>query len=260
MTELNNPGRRSNPHGYHQHRSPNSTNKKIGLLPQRVKDYDYLLLIGALVIIGAFVQAARAITWPGLLAVLAALGAIVIWIWRAAVGRRRVKEEARRQQDLYAQSCLERVDAMDGPEFEQYIATLLRLDGHQDVQVVGGKGDGGVDITSTDPSGRPIAVQCKRQKDRVRVGVIRQLNGSVAHEHPGRYGVVVTNSLLTGDADALARRTGIAVTDRTALAQWMVEARDLLSFTVQDGKITRGSAVLLGTSQPRAEARDRRSS
>jgi restriction system protein len=208
MSELKKPGRRSCPPGYQQQQSPNTV-KRAGLLPEWVKDYGFLLVIGALVVIAALDQAAKALTWPGLLSVLGAVGAIVIWIWHAVARRRRAKEEARRQQELYAQSCLEQVDAMDGPRFEQYFAMLLRLDGHQDVRVIGGKGDGGVDITSTDPSGRPMAYQCKRLKDRVRIDVIRQLNGSLAHEHPGRHGAVVTSAYLTRDADALPGVPGL---------------------------------------------------
>lgn len=142
--------------------------------------------------------------------------------------RRRAAADARRQLELYVLSRLGKIDAMEGKEFERYVAELLRLDGHQDVRVVGGKNDGGVDIISTDPSGRLMTCQCKRQKDRVPVKVVRELNGSLAHEHRSRYGVVVTSAGMTREAQALARDTGITVIERTALADWMGRIRNLI--------------------------------
>jgi hypothetical protein len=62
----------------------------------------------------------------------------------------------------------------------------------------------------------------------VPVGVVRQLNGTLAHEHPGRAGVLVTTAALTRPAAELVARTGITVVDRDALATWMSRARQAL--------------------------------
>jgi HJR/Mrr/RecB family endonuclease len=70
-----------------------------------------------------------------------------------------------------------------------------------------------------------IAVQCKRQLAAVPIGVVRQLNGTLAHEHAGRAGMLVTTAYLTKPAADLAARTGITVVDRNALARWMGQAR-----------------------------------
>jgi hypothetical protein len=99
------------------------------------------------------------------------------------------------------------------------------MDGHRDVRLVGGPGDGGADILSAEPSGRLVAVQCKRQMAPVPVGVVRQLNGTLAHEHSGRAGLLVTTARLTRPAAALAASTGITVVDRDGLARWMGQAR-----------------------------------
>jgi restriction system protein len=117
---------------------------------------------------------------------------------------------------------------MSGTQFEHYVADLLRVDGHQGVQLVGGPGDGGADILSVEASGRAVAVQCKRQMAPVSMKVVRQLNGTLSHEHPGRGGVLVTTALLTRPAADLAARAGITVIDRSGLAAWMASARHLL--------------------------------
>jgi restriction system protein len=281
MSEISRERRYSRPHGDQRRRHPVRAGTQTGLLPQWIGDYRFPLVIGAVLIMAALDAAARAMTWGGLLSVLAAVGATAIWIWRVMAGRRLAVEEALRQLELYELSCLDRVDAMEGSEFERYVAELLRLDGHQDVLVVGGKGDGGVDITSADPSGRPMAYQCKRQKDRVPVNVVRELKGSLAYEHGGRHGVVVTTAGMTKGALSLASDTGITVIERTALAQWMGLTRNLID---QQGNTPHSespparrspsrataalgwAAVLLGTTHRRAERalaeehRDRRPS
>jgi restriction system protein len=192
-------------------------------------------MFGALVIVAALYLAAQVITWPALLSVVAAAGASAAWIWYLIARRRRAAEAARKQRKLLVQSCFGKVDVMPGsPAFEDYIADLLRMDGHRHVQVVGGKSDGGADVLSIDPSGRPLAHQCKLQKDSVPIKVIRELQGSLAYEHRGRHGVIVTNAALTKDAQALATRTGITVIDRAALADWMGRTRDQI---VQQGNL-----------------------
>jgi restriction system protein len=119
-------------------------------------------------------------------------------------------------------------DAMSGTQLEHYVADLLRADGHQGVQLVGGPDDGAADILAVEASGRAVAVQRKRQMAPVSMGVVRQLNGTLSHEHPGRGCVLVTTALLTRPAADLAARAGITVIDRSGLAAWMASARHLL--------------------------------
>lgn len=160
--------------------------------------------------------------------VLVLLAAGGFWLRHEVTGRRRTAAVERRRQWLYDQSCLPLADAMSGTQFEHYVAGLLRMDGHHDVQLVGGPGDGGADILSAEPSGRRVAVQCKRQMAPIPVGIIRQLNGTLAHEHAGRHGVLVTTTTLTRPAAELAAQAGITVVDRDGLARWMSQARRLI--------------------------------
>jgi restriction system protein len=127
--------------------------------------------------------------------------------------------------ELLRSSTLAAVDAMTGTQFEQYFAELLRRRGYRNVTVVGAAGDGGVDILATDPAGAKVAYQCKRQTTSVSVPVIRQLLGSVSHEHRARIPYVVTTATLTKPAADLALRAGVKVIDRSLLANWMTEAQ-----------------------------------
>jgi restriction system protein len=130
---------------------------------------------------------------------------------------------------LFQNSELAQADAMTGPQFERYFADLLRLRGHHGVRVVGGAGDGGVDILATAPDGRAVAYQCKRQVANVSVQVVRQLIGSVTVEHYGKAPCLVTTAYLTKPAADLARQSGVQVVNRPMLGKLMADARLQLS-------------------------------
>jgi hypothetical protein len=89
-------------------------------------------------------------------------------------------------------------------------------------------GDGGAGILAAGPRNRDFASQCKRYAPAkaVATGDVRELNGALAHEHPGRLGMTVTTSRLTPPAGQLAARTGIQVAARPALASQMAVIRD----------------------------------
>lgn len=150
--------------------------------------------------------------------------------WGLAYRRRLGKAWAAFRLGLLALSCLEAVDAMTGRQFEFYYASLLRDLGWTDIEVIGDRagGDGGVDILATDPRGRRFAIQCKRYTlpGKVSVGDVRELNGSLAHEHQKRLGLIVTSSELTKPARALAAKSGIQVIERPDLADQMARIRD----------------------------------
>jgi restriction system protein len=146
------------------------------------------------------------------------------------------QSKGRSRDELLRLSVLAEADAMTGPQFERYFADLLRLRGYRYVQVVGGAGDGGIDILATDPAGVRVAYQCKRQKATVSVAVVRQLIGSVNHEHKGRVAHLVTTATLTKPAADLARSARVQVVDRALLGKLMAEARLQLSGTTDEGK------------------------
>jgi hypothetical protein len=185
-----------------------------------------LACLAAIVLLLVLSVAARFMTWAGVLLLLAAAMAIAGWAWYVVASWRKGVAEARRQQELFVQGSLDQVDAMNGTEFEHFFARLLCLNGHREVRVIGGKHDGGIDVLSVDPDGRPMGYQLKRLKDAVALDVVRELLGSLAHEHRGRCGVIVSNRELTGPARSLARTSGIEVIDRNDLAKWIGRARN----------------------------------
>jgi restriction system protein len=200
-----------------------------------IKDHFLKLLIAAALVVAGLAAAARALTVQGLLTVLTIAAGTGIWIRQRTTSRRAAADLARKHRELHEQSCLAAADAMSGEQFEDYVADLMRMDGYQQVRVIGGANDGGADILAADPSGRLVAVQCKRQSAPVPIGVVRELNGTVGHEHQGRTGLLVTTALLTGPAARLAGQTAITVVDRTELARWMSRAR--LSIEQRDAPV-----------------------
>jgi Restriction endonuclease len=96
-----------------------------------------------------------------------------------------------------------------------------------------------------------MAYQCKRQKRRVPVAVVRELIGSLVHEHRGRKGVLVTSAELTKGARKLASEAKIEVIERTALAQWISRARDRIE---QDGNAPPARGLRVKRTPARANA------
>jgi restriction system protein len=195
-------------------------------IPQWGRDWWWLVAITGTIL---FLLLAATEGWVLAALVFAFAGGIIALTCQKVLSRRRVVWAERRRQELCERSCLEKADLMSGTQFEHLTAALLQLRGYSDVQVIGRSRDGGIDVLAVDPVGQPVAVQCKRQADNVRVGVVRQLIGAIAHDFRGRAGILVTTAGLTRDADALARRCPeIDVIDRTALAGWMGEARRMI--------------------------------
>lgn len=160
---------------------------------------------------------------------------IVALIGLAIAAQRGRQGQARNRELLLLASTLSLVDAMTGTEFEQYVAQMLCHRGFSSVNVVGGAGDGGVDILAISPEGANAAFQCKRQASNVGVQVVRQLIGSVSHEHRGRVPFLVTTATLTKDGARLAVEAGVRVIDRSVLGSWIKEARAQLTVSQPGG-------------------------
>jgi restriction system protein len=113
------------------------------------------------------------------------------------------------------------IDNMTGPEFEQYVAGLMRRTGFRAVQVTGQAADLGADITAAAPDGRRVVVQCKRYAGSVGSPHVQRLNGTAWTIHHAEVTLLVTTGRLTTNAVDLAVRCGITVIDRPALAAWI---------------------------------------
>ncbi|WP_406270729.1 restriction endonuclease [Streptomyces sp. NBC_00191] len=114
------------------------------------------------------------------------------------------------------------IDAMNGYEFEEHIAALLRRDGCTDVVVRGGGGDRGVDITGRTPDGRPLVVQCKRfaPHNSVTSPDIQKFLGAAKVLHKADVALYVATCPFTREALNISAEGGITAVHRGLLEAW----------------------------------------
>ncbi|WP_083958230.1 restriction endonuclease [Herbidospora mongoliensis] len=138
--------------------------------------------------------------------------------------------EADRRRFLAANTELERVDRLTGPQFERLIAERLHSDGFRQVARRGGTGDGGVDITANAFGHGRYAVQCKRYRGTVGAPEVRNFLGALANAFSGHTGILVTSGTLTrqAKAEAAAARQPLIIVERDELADWLLGGMTLL--------------------------------
>lgn len=106
------------------------------------------------------------------------------------------------------------VDTMDGLDFEQYVAALLRANGFRKVSLTE-KYDFGVDIIA-EKDGIRWGIQAKRHARLVKASAVRQVVTGL-----NIYGcdkaMVITNSTYSTVAKRLAKANGCVLVDRTGL-------------------------------------------
>lgn len=114
------------------------------------------------------------------------------------------------------------IDAMNGYEFEYFIADLLRKLGYQNVDVTRGSGDQGVDVLAEKDDVR-YAIQCKCYSSDLGNTPIQEVNTGkiIYHCHVG---VVVTNRYFTQGAQEAAKATGVLLWDRSKLTSLIAQA------------------------------------
>ena len=112
-------------------------------------------------------------------------------------------------------------DGMSGPEFEQFVAKLLRASGFSKVRVCGGAGDRGQDICGFDPAGRWTIVQCKRWSKPIGSPEVQKFNGTAWTVHKAQIAMIVATSTFTRPAQVEATSHGTLLVDRAALGRWL---------------------------------------
>jgi hypothetical protein len=154
------------------------------------------------------------VDWFVMIAALGVASATVSWY-----GYRRSRRRTLSPADLEFAV----VDPLSATGFTRYCAALVLLLGYQRVRRARG---GAVSLTATAPDGTLVAIRCARQKEPVAADAVRALRQAItAGGHAGRAGILVTNSLVTPQARALAGDAGITVADRAVLRHWMELAR-----------------------------------
>ncbi|MFI8301694.1 restriction endonuclease [Streptomyces nigra] len=111
---------------------------------------------------------------------------------------------------------------LDPDAFERTVADLCLRDGCGDVEVVGGAGDLGADVTAVTPDGRRLIVQCKRYGETNKVGSqdLQRFGGTCFTVHEADIAVVVTTSDFTAPALEYAEQCGILCVNGDELSAW----------------------------------------
>ena len=105
--------------------------------------------------------------------------------------------------------------AMTGEQFEQYIASILRREGHV-AKLTPRSGDYGVDIIMDNC----VAIQCKRYSGSVGLKAVQEVYAGMMHYGCSR-AIVVTNSRFTKSAFRLAKELDVALWDGKAIQKMM---------------------------------------
>ena len=108
--------------------------------------------------------------------------------------------------------CEQSFDSLNGHEFEQWCANLLRRNGFKNVEVTQSSGDQGVDILAEKDDIR-YAIQCKCYSRKLDNTPVQEVSAGRAF-YNCHIGVVMTNNYFTYPAQQLAKATGILLWDR----------------------------------------------
>ena len=106
------------------------------------------------------------------------------------------------------------IDSLDGLEFEQYVAKLLRDSGFHHVSLTE-KYDFGVDIVA-EKDGVRWGIQAKRYSGLVKANAVRQVVTGLKMYDCNR-AMVITNSTYSAVAQRLANANGCVLVDRLGL-------------------------------------------
>ncbi len=110
------------------------------------------------------------------------------------------------------------IDAMNGMEFEGYVAARLHHAGWQ-VRFTPAVGDYGVDLIA-EKDGQSVAIQCKRHGKSVGVAAVQQVVSGAMH-HGCTRSIVVSNQEFTSAARQLAYTHRCQLIGRRALQAWV---------------------------------------
>jgi restriction system protein len=105
-----------------------------------------------------------------------------------------------------------KVDTMDGFDFEYYCADLLEANGFYDVEVTRSSGDYGIDILA-EKDGVTYAIQCKRYSGLVGVKAVQEAYAGRDY-YDRMVGAVLTNQYFTQPAVEAAKKLKILLWDR----------------------------------------------
>lgn len=124
---------------------------------------------------------------------------------------------------LSDQQILAMMRGMTPSAFEEFIARMFEKLGYR-TELVGGSGDGGIDIEMT-KDGRRFVVQCKKFITRkVNPHDIRDFFGSMGDRHIDGKGFFITTNIFTLEAERFAEGKPIEMIDGTSLIRLVRES------------------------------------
>ncbi len=169
-------------------------------------------LSGGVLAVSLLVDTVRKHPAAAAVVVGAVLAAGAAWFFLLTASERRLADHERH---------ISVTDGMSGPEFEQFVARLMRESGCRSVRVSGGSGDMGADVTGRAPDGRRVVVQCKRYTGPLGSPHVQRFAGTARDIHGADVALLVTTGHPTRQAVDVARRCRITLVDRAALARWV---------------------------------------
>lgn len=115
------------------------------------------------------------------------------------------------EDEEHSEDLLETLKALSPKGFERICKRLLTEIGIHDIQITGGAGDQGIDgigrIRLNDVVNFNIVFQCKRYKETVAPGMVRDFRGSM--QGRAEKGLILTTGRFTGEAQKEASRDGV---------------------------------------------------
>lgn len=108
-------------------------------------------------------------------------------------------------------------DEMNGFDFEEYTAELLKANGFEDVEVTNFSGDFGVDIIAFKDDIK-YAIQCKKYSSPVGIKAVQEVIGSKSM-NDCHVAVVLTNNTFTKSAKELAKKNNVLLWDGEKLQE-----------------------------------------
>lgn len=115
----------------------------------------------------------------------------------------------------FGSAQLETIDQMDGVEFEEYIAFLLKQVGFTKVSVTKQVGDQGIDVIGHKAE-LSYGFQCKRWKNNVGNNAIQEVHAGKSYYSLDK-AIVITNSNYTKSARELAEKLNVELWGRQEL-------------------------------------------
>lgn len=117
-------------------------------------------------------------------------------------------------------SGIHEVDEMDGFQFEEYIALLLKSRGYR-ARVTQFRNDFGADLILT-KDGVKTVVQVKRYASNVGIKAVQEIIGAIKY-YKADQSMVLTNSYYTKAAIELARTNNVQLINRDQLVNMLLE-------------------------------------